>query len=204
MDLKNVAFPYLEELARISEQNVNLAILDHTEIVVIERIKKWQILDINIQIGGRLSIYQSSPGRAILAFLNEEKFESIFNALLKDPKALPHIGVNGTKLIKKLKEARLRGYVLNDEEYFKGLRSIAAPIFNAQSDVEGAVYMSVFSQMVSREELVKHYVPMLMDTARKISAARGQPSEGVAYSGATPTRGSLNFNRAPKRASSSR
>jgi IclR family pca regulon transcriptional regulator len=173
MDLRNVALPYLEELARLSDQNVNLAILDKTEVVLIERLKKWQILDFNIQVGGRLNCYQTSMGRAILAFSNQKKFLSILNVLLKNREAVRHIGPKGAKLIKKLKEARLKGYALNDEELIKGLRSIAAPIFNAQGDVEGAINIPVFSHMVSREELIERYAPLLIKTARNISAARG-------------------------------
>ena len=177
MDLRNVAFPYLEELARTSNQNVNLAILDNTEVVVIERIKRWQMLDINIPVGGRLNCYQTSSGHAILAFSNEEKFLSILRSLLKDREVVKHIGPKGAKLIKKLKEARLKGYAVCNGEFIKGVRSVAAPIFNARSEVEGAVYMPVLSQATSREELIGRYAPLLLDTSKKISAARGLPAE---------------------------
>jgi IclR family pca regulon transcriptional regulator len=181
MDLRHVAYPYLEELARTTDQNVNLAILDNTEVVVIERIKKWQMLDINIPIGGRLNCYQTSIGRAILAFLNQEKFLPILNTLLKDVEAVKHIGPNGRRLIKILKEVRLKGYALSDEEFIKGVRAIAAPIFNAQGEVEGAVYMPAFSHIVGQEEAIERYAPSLIETARKISAARGMPAEAFVY-----------------------
>jgi IclR family pca regulon transcriptional regulator len=145
--------------------------------VVIERIKKWQILDINIPIGGRLNCYQTSIGRAILAFLSQEKFLSLLNTLLKSREVVKHIGPKGKKLLEILKEVRLKGYALSDEEFIKGVRAIAAPIFNAQGEVEGAVYIPVFSQVKSEEELTEEYAPLLIDTARKISAARGLPIE---------------------------
>jgi IclR family pca regulon transcriptional regulator len=182
MDLRNVAFPYLEELARISDQNVNLAILDNTKVVVIERIKKWQMLDINIPVGGRLNCYQTSSGYAILAFSNEEKLRSILSTLLEDEEVVKHIGPKGAKLIKKLKEARLKGYALCNGEFIKGVRSIAAPIFNTRGDVEGAVYVPVLTHAISREELVERYAPLLIETARKISTARGLPTWEFGYS----------------------
>jgi IclR family pca regulon transcriptional regulator len=185
LDLRNVAFPYLEELARASDQNVNLAILDNTEVVVIERIKKWQMLDINIPVGGRLNCYQTSSGYALLAFSNQEKFLSILQSLLKNREVVKQIGPKGAKLIKRVKEARLKGYALCNGEFTKGVRSIAAPIFDVRGDVEGAVYIPVLSQAVSREELIEHYTPLLLRTARKISAARGLPiqPEGVIQKG---------------------
>jgi IclR family pca regulon transcriptional regulator len=181
MDLRNVAYPYLDELARTTDQNVNLAILDNTEVVVIERIKKWQMLDINIPIGGRLNCYQTSIGRAILAFLSKEKFLSLLNTLLKDKEVVKHIGAKGRKLIRILKEVRLKGYALSDEEFIRGVRAIAAPIFNAQGDVEGAVYMPIISQAKSQEESIERYAPLLIETAGKISTARGLPAETFTY-----------------------
>jgi IclR family pca regulon transcriptional regulator len=181
MDLRHVASPYLEELARVTNQNVNLAILDNTEVVVIERIKKWQLLDINIPIGGRLNCYQTSSGQAILAFLNQKKFQPLLKTLLRDKKTVKHIGPNGSKLIRKLKEAQQEGYVFSNGEFAQGVRSIAAPIFNAQGEVEGAVYMPVLSQAISREELVERYAPLLIETAKKISAVRGMPAETFGY-----------------------
>lgn len=173
MDLRDVASPYLEKLARTSNQNVNLGILDGVDVVYIERIKKWQILDTNVHVGSRLSSHQTAIGRAILAFLDEEKFESVLNRLLKEVTIKEHIGEKGKDLIKILQKVRQKGYALNDEELIKGLRSIAAPVFNAQSEVEGAVNIPVFTQMVSRGDLIERYVPLLLDTAEKISCARG-------------------------------
>jgi DNA-binding IclR family transcriptional regulator len=39
--------------------------------------------------------------------------------------------------------------------------------------VEGAINMPVFSVEVSLRELTERYLPLLLDTAKKISATRG-------------------------------
>jgi IclR family pca regulon transcriptional regulator len=173
LDLRDVASPYLEKLAKESNQNVNLGILDGVDVVYIDRIKKWQILDTNVHVGSRLNSYQTAIGRAILAFLNEEEFKSVLSRLLKDATIKGHIGEKGKNLTKILERVRQKGYAVNDEELIKGLRSIAAPIFNAQSEVEGAINIPVFTQMVNRSDLIERFVPLLLDTAEKISCARG-------------------------------
>ena len=173
LELKDLALPYLEDLSRISDQHVNLGILDGTEVVFIERIPKRDVVNINLPVGSRVSCYRSSTGRAILAFLDQVKFQSILSKLLNDAEAVQHIGTRGRKLTAALNEVRRDGYALNDEEVIKGVRAIAAPIFNAQRQVEGAVNMPVFSYNVSRSELIKRYLPMLLDTAERISTARG-------------------------------
>jgi IclR family pca regulon transcriptional regulator len=173
LDLRDAALPHLEELSRISDQNVNLGILDKTEVVYVERIKRRRILNIDLHVGSRLDLYQSSIGRAILAFLAEDEFRRIFGEIMKDREARRRVGPGGKQLLKKLEEARRKGYALNDEEMIPGLRAIGAPVFNYKGIVEGAINMPVFSAEVSLRELTERYLPLLLDTAKKISATRG-------------------------------
>lgn len=175
LDLKEVALPYLQSLSGESDQNVNLGILDRTEVVYIESINKYKhdLLNINVRVGSRFNCYQSSSGKVILAFLEPDRFQSVLNDLIKDSEAVKYVGITGGKLTKMLEEVRRRGYALNDGEIVKGVRSIAAPIFDAHGHIEAAVNMPVFSDRISRKELVKRYLPQLLATAERISASRG-------------------------------
>jgi IclR family transcriptional regulator, pca regulon regulatory protein len=190
LTLKEVALPYLEALSREADQNINLAILDRADVVIIQRIQRWQLLTVNLPVGSRVKAYQSSCGRAILAFLDEAKWESLLEQLSGDPEAVRAIGRGGGALKTKLEEVRRRGYALNDGELIPGVRAIAAPLFNAQGEVEGAINLPVFSHSVTRKELVKRYVPLLLKTARDISMARGyKASPGAPHgtrAGASP------------------
>ncbi len=169
MELRKIALPHLVELSRLSDQTVNLGILDRTEVVYIERISKRRVINTDFHIGSRLNSYQSSIGRAILAFLKPEKLDFVLDELLRNPEAVKQIGANGESLKKILAQVRRNGYAINDEELFKGLRAIGAPVFNANGEVTAAVNIPVFSPLVSRKELVENYVPLLLQAAEKIS-----------------------------------
>jgi IclR family pca regulon transcriptional regulator len=173
MKLRDVALPYLEELSRLCGQNVNLTILDGKEILYVEHISKRDLLKIDIHAGSRVNVYQTACGRAILAHLTPDKLLWLLEELLANPDAVKTIGAKGEKLIMRLEEVRRQGYALNDEEFTKGVRSIAGPIFDKQGCIEGAVNMPVFSHQVSVSKLIKTYLPMLLDATGKISAARG-------------------------------
>jgi IclR family pca regulon transcriptional regulator len=173
LKLREVALPYLKELSRICDQNVNLTILDRKEILYVEHISKWDLLNFNIHVGSRINVYQTASGRAILAHLTPDRLQWVMKEILTYPHAVNSIGEKGEKLIRRLEEVRSQGYALNDEEFTKGVRSIAAPIFDKQRCVEGAVSMPVFSHRVSVNKLIKTYLPMLLDATGKISLARG-------------------------------
>ncbi len=173
MDVREIALPHLRELSRVTGQNVNLGVLDGLEVVYIERIKKRRILNIDLYVGSRLNAYGTSIGHAILAYLDEEERKEIIHQLTKEPGALQRIGPGGGRLAAVLEEVRKNGYALVDEEFFSGLRAVGAPVFDHEGRVDAAINIPVFSSMVSREELIERYVPLLLETAANISTARG-------------------------------
>jgi IclR family transcriptional regulator, pca regulon regulatory protein len=170
MELRKVAMPYIEELSRIADQNVSLGILDDTEVLYVERIRRRHIHEI-YGVGSRISAWRTATGSIILAFLPEHELQSFLSRLLQTD-AARSIGPKGAQLMKTLKSVRKEGYAVN-EQYTTGRRVIAAPILNAGSAAEGAINISVYGDEVTCGELVERYLPMLLETAYKISAARG-------------------------------
>lgn len=173
LDLRETAQPYLEDLSAKIDQNVNLGILDRSEVVYVDRVKKRRILNIDLFVGSRLPAHASSIGRAILAFLDEDELNAFFKLFCAELESGACSVPGAEKLRQELAEVRRQGYAVNDQESFTGLRAAAAPVFNAQGKVEGAVNVAVFSQLTSREELMQNYLPWLLHTVENISKARG-------------------------------
>src|SRR5581483_8156276 len=77
LGVRDIARPYVDELASATGQIVNLSALDDTEIVYIDRIASTQLISINLGIGSRLPAYCTSMGRAMLAVLPEPAARAI-------------------------------------------------------------------------------------------------------------------------------
>jgi IclR family pca regulon transcriptional regulator len=176
MDLANTARPYMKELSALSGQNIALGILDGREVLCIERIKKISLVSIDLHVGARLNLYRSAMGMAILAYLPEKKFQALLQSIMAEPEALPFVGSRGERLRGILEKVRHEEYSLNDNELIPGVLAVGAPIFNFQGEAEGAMSMPVIRGIISKQELIRTYVPMLLDTARKISYSRGYKS----------------------------
>jgi IclR family pca regulon transcriptional regulator len=77
MELREIATPHLQELSDLTGHTVNMAILDTTDIVDIERVRSAQVgqreVDLNLHIGSRLPAYGSSMGKLLLANLPGER-----------------------------------------------------------------------------------------------------------------------------------
>lgn len=175
-NLRKVAFPHLEKTSKEINETVNLAILDGTEIVYVERIKTQQILNINLEVGSRLPAYCTSMGKAILAFLPEERLE----VLLKEMKLQPQTSntITSKEILKKeLERVRRRGFATNNEELSNGLRSVAAPVRDAGGQVIAAVNIAVPSTRVRLRQLETVLAQKVMETADRISFTLGHRKE---------------------------
>jgi len=171
MDLRQTALPFMEALSRETDQNVNLAVLDRSEMLYIERIMVRKIINTNLHVGSRVNCYLTAMGRSLIAYLSRERYDRLLQELLEDGEAVTRIGRHGEKLGKILEDVRLKGYATNDGEWIPGLRAIGVPIFNGRGDVEASLNMSFISQMVTFNEMIETFVPPLMATAGRISAA---------------------------------
>ncbi len=173
MELKQLAFPYLEELSKRCGETVNMAVLDGYELVYIERIKTQQIVNINLHIGSRLPLYNTSMGRALIAYKPEEWLRQYIDMLETLPGAEEYAKNQGSKLLEILETTRSRGYAVNNEDLAQGLRSVATQIRNAKGEVVAAINIAVPSARVTLKELEERFAPQLVETAKQISAALG-------------------------------
>ncbi|MEW6669516.1 MAG: IclR family transcriptional regulator [Thermodesulfobacteriota bacterium] len=178
MDVRDIALPFLQQLSDVTGLNVDLGVLDGIEIVYVERIKKSQPLNIDLHVGSRLKVYNSSIGQVILAHMDRAGCERIVNQLLRDPEIAVLAGRRGELLYQTLEDVRRKGYALIDESYVAGVRAIGAPVFDHKGVVDAGINIPVFSGGVSPEELIQRYLPTLLETAERVSAARGASKRG--------------------------
>jgi IclR family transcriptional regulator, pca regulon regulatory protein len=176
MDLREVAAPHLRQLSDETEHTVNLAILDDTDVVYIERCRTarpgQRAIDLNLHVGSRLPAYCTAMGKAILAFLPEERLEDIVSRIDFAPRG-PNTLTDARAFRAELQKIRATGIAVNDEELAYGLRSIAAPIHSHSGEVLAAVNLAVHRTMVSMDELLARFGPPVIKAAQDISLGMG-------------------------------
>ena len=83
MELREIAAPQMQELSDETGHTVNLAILDHADIVYIERVRSSQPgqrhIDLNLHAGARLPAYCTSMGKVLLANLPDGRREALLD-----------------------------------------------------------------------------------------------------------------------------
>lgn len=176
MGVRDIAAPHLRQLSDETQRTVNLAILDGTDVVYIERCRTAQQgqseIDLNLHVGSRLPAYCTAMGKAILAFVPEERLEQIIEHIDFAPRG-PNTLTDPRAFRAELDKIRTSGIAVNDEELAYGLRSIAAPIHSSSGEVLAALNLAVHRTVVSMDELIARYGPAVAQTARDISLGMG-------------------------------
>jgi len=176
MDLLEVSAPHLRRLSDETQRTVNVAILDGTDVVYIERCRAarpgQQEIDLNLHVGARLPAYCTAMGKAILAFVSEERLEEVIERIDFVPRG-PNTLTDPKAFREELVKVRASGIAINDEELAYGLRSIAAPIYSQSGDVLAALNLAIHRTIVSMEELVERFAPAVIQTANDISLSMG-------------------------------
>jgi IclR family transcriptional regulator, pca regulon regulatory protein len=176
MDVREISAPHLRRLSDETGHTVNLAILDGTDVVYIERCRTAQPgqreIDLNLHVGARLPAYCTAMGKAILAFVPEDRREAIIERIDFVSRG-PNTITDPAEFRAELERIRVSGFAVNDEELAYGLRSIAAPIQAHSGEVLGALNLAVHRTMSTMDELIARFGPAVKQTAEDISLGMG-------------------------------
>jgi DNA-binding IclR family transcriptional regulator len=166
-DIRQIATPYMEDLARETGEVIHLAVLDGADIMYLEKKGQGQILTVATRVGGRNPAYASSMGKILLADLSESELNAVLGRG-KLKKLTPNTITEMPRLIEELGRIREQGFALDNEETFPGIRCVGAPIRDAGGRVVAAVSVTVPVQRMS-DERVRELWRLVTNTARMIS-----------------------------------
>lgn len=176
MELRTISAPYLQRLSDQTGYTANMAILDDTDIIYIERCRSSKKspteIELDLRVGSRLPAYCTSMGKVLLAFLTEEERDDHLDRIQLKPHG-PNTLTERTKLERELDAVRTRGIAVNDEELAFGIRAIAAPVRGRSGSVVASIGFGVHRSWLRMEDLVRQLAPMLQNTATEITARIG-------------------------------
>ncbi len=166
LSIKNFALKertevHLRELHRLTRETILMGVLLQNDIFLIHKIKadhpslKYEELEITSEIGYRVPLYNSSSGKAILAFLDPTKQDQLINSMVIN-KVTQKTIVSKIQLKKELEITRQRGYAINDEELRDGIRGVGAPVLNFRGEVIGSVTLTAPVSRMTEERMLEY------------------------------------------------
>ncbi|MEJ2750065.1 MAG: IclR family transcriptional regulator [Anaerolineae bacterium] len=170
LDVRGVAQPHLNRLVEISEETVNVTVLDGSECVNIERVASPKPVRYVGWIGRRIPLHCTASGKVLLACLAKAERQSLLPSPLK--KYTPQTITNIQDLETSLAQVCEQGFAIVQEEFEEGFSDIAAPVFNHAREIVGAIAISGPTFRLGNGR-IESFITPLLETADKVSADLG-------------------------------
>ena len=173
MNVATDARPFLFHLREATGETVHLAILEGPDIVFVLNLESNHAIRMRADLGARKPAFCTAEGRAMLAFQPQDVVNDVLGRRLvpRTPKTI----IDAGQIRAALEEVRALGFATEDEQSELGMRSVAAPIRNANGRVVAANGLAGPIQRLSDEALAS-FAPLVADAARTISARLGYNS----------------------------
>ena len=165
--LRDTALPFMGDVYQATGEAVHLGVLDAHDVLYLEKLIGHQQVSAPSQVGGRMPLYCTAIGKALLAFSRPTVFEEILELGLV--RRTPRTITNPAVLRAQFEQARASRLTFEREESNIGLACAASPIFGARNQLVGAISVAA---PTSRYES-KSLGAVILASARGLSRALG-------------------------------
>ncbi|MCG8532987.1 MAG: IclR family transcriptional regulator [Desulfovibrionales bacterium] len=177
-NLGSLLQPLLVRLRDQVNETVNLSVLSGLDMVVISQVASSHALQMDSIVGTSFSAYLSASGKMFLAFVQEEKLRSFIKELRHSNADIKTEQIN--VLYNDLEKIRERGIGIDFEELFKGVRCIAAPIFDDSGKIIATISCSVPTVRLDKA-FAKKLLQDISSTALEASKLFHAPESSFAF-----------------------
>lgn len=166
-DLRSAARPYLQQLHDETAHVATLGILNSDCGVYIDKIEASNFgLRLHSEIGKSFPLHCTAMGKVLLCHSATELVRRIGNRKLD---SYTTETITDSKVLRQeLKTVKERGYAIDKEEITRGLVCVAAPIFNLERKVVGAMSCT-FPSYILQERGIEKEIEAVCRLAREAS-----------------------------------
>lgn len=168
LDEWELARPHLVRLVGLTGEASSMAQLEGSDIVYRERVPVPKIVALRVKVGTRFPAVATSMGRMLLAMLDSEELEMVLSTPSRS-RVIPRVTPTTETLQRDLASIRDQGWCVSDQLLTFGVRSIAAPVYDAEGRVAAAINLSAHAAEVSIDTMLKKQKPLLLHTAHAVS-----------------------------------
>jgi IclR family acetate operon transcriptional repressor len=137
-DLRTASMPILRKLAATSGETATVSALIGRSRVYLDQVLSDQAIRMQVELGVAFPLYAGASSRAILAFADRDlQSEIVWRSTLIRLTAATR--TDPQELQESLDEIRRRGFATSNGERQPGAASIAAPVWDAKSEVVGSI-----------------------------------------------------------------
>jgi DNA-binding IclR family transcriptional regulator len=177
VDLRRAARPVLRRLRDDTDETTTLSELVDDGRVYLDQIESRQEVKMTVELGRPHPLHAGASSRVILAYLPTERVKRVIDGGLP---ALTSDTITSTHALRReLDEVRRRGYATSHSERQLGAASVAAPVFNVESEVVGSLSVCGPASRFD-DATTARFAPLVKTAAEEVSRALGWDDVGDA------------------------
>jgi IclR family KDG regulon transcriptional repressor len=168
IDVRKIANKYLRQLHEECSETTHLAILRDGKVIYIDKIERPGGLSLATYIGFATEPHAAAGGKMLLSELSPSEIREIYHS-----GPLKVYGKNTItrmdQLLKELEKVRKQGYAIDDEEYYVGVRCVAAPV-RAGGKIVAAISITGSIFTMTMERIDNELKGLVMEKAERVSS----------------------------------
>ncbi|HEX5483264.1 MAG TPA: IclR family transcriptional regulator [Terriglobia bacterium] len=165
------AAPFMAGLLRRFQETVNLGVLDDGEVLYIHVMESSQVFRLAAHAGMRSPVHSTAMGKCLLSHLARAEVEAILKGRPME-RFTPRTITDRAAFHRELSRSRSRGYAIDNEEDYRGIRCLAAPILDTRGNVVAALSISAPAVRLQAER-DREVTQALKEACMRISTLRG-------------------------------
>ena len=170
IDLRGQTLPHLRWLNEQTGENAELHVRHGETRIVLETVRSSHSLRPFAAIGAPLPLHLGAAGKVLLAWLPPSERDALINVSVAHFTSTSSIDRGA--LIKQLEQIQHEGWGTSDGERASGVAAIAAPIFDEQRKLVGAMALTAPSIRLSTKQR-QLFIPLVCEAARRASSDLG-------------------------------
>lgn len=166
LEIRDIARPYMQELADYADASVYLGAPDGIEFIYVEACRTPGSMAIRLGVGSRIPMHSTGMGRAYLAALPEAERETLIARMAQE------IGTDWpdaeARMRAELDRAKDRGFALSHGDWISEANSAGAVVRRADGRPVYALNVGGLRSVVTKARLESDLGPRLLGVARQI------------------------------------
>ena len=137
LDLRSIAMPELDRLARVTHETTGIGVLDGDQLLTVAQADGPNLVAVGDWTGRWVPLHSVAAGKVLLASMPEREILRLERRGLDRFTDRTNTGLE--PLLEELARVRRRGYATAFGEYDPALNAVAAPVHDARGSVIAAV-----------------------------------------------------------------
>lgn len=170
MEIRDIARPFMQELADYANASIYLGIRDGCEMLYVEACRAPASMAIRLGVGSRIPLATTGMGRAFLAALPPDERRSVVQDLKRNETASAWKKIE-SNMTKAIAFANKNGFAMTIGEWISEANSAGCAIRRPDGYPVYGINLGGLRSIITKERLSKDLGPRLVGLARQIEQA---------------------------------